>query len=63
MFKKHQFTCPDVIYLQNRQKKLAKINLGFIVLFYGGLYAAAKTAEKRDIQKLENLANTEVPQE
>lgn len=48
MFKnKHQFTCPDVIYLRNRQKKINKISIAVNLIFIGGMWVAGLVAEKK----------------
>lgn len=50
MFKKskHEFTCPDVIYLRNRQKKINRYAIGANLVFYGGMFAGLKALEVRD---------------
>lgn len=48
MFKKHTFTCPDVIYLRNRQKQINRVNLGAMIVFYGGLWAYGYALQRRE---------------
>ena len=38
MFTRHQFVCPDVVYLINRQKKINRLTLGANLIFWGGVY-------------------------
>lgn len=52
---RHQFTCPDVIYLRNRQKKIAYANLGVTFLMYGGLWVAGKRMEKKLDDELNDI--------
>lgn len=44
MFKRHEYTCPDVIYLRNRARKNNIIASGVMIVLYGGLwlYASVK---------------------
>jgi hypothetical protein len=53
MFKKHQFTCPDVIYVRNQQKKTALATFGIYGLVFGALAIAARRSEKQFEQDLE----------
>lgn len=59
MFKKnkHVFTCPDVIHLRNRQKKLTRISIAVNGAFFLGMLAAGKALEARDNKALADLAN------
>lgn len=51
MFKRHQYTCPDVIYLRNRQKKIQIAAIGAQIVFWGGLWLASQkqVAEPLDL--------------
>lgn len=56
MFKsKHVFTCPDVIYLMDKQKKYNRIALAINGVFFGGLFIGAKMLEASENKKLNDL--------
>lgn len=55
MFKRHVYTCPDVIYLRNRQKRIAMANFGLMLIFWGGLYIYGKAVENDIDKSLEEL--------
>lgn len=58
MFKSsHTFTCPDVIYLMNRQKKINRISLLVNLIFLGGLISWG-AVEKRLEDKIDRHENT-----
>ena len=42
MFKRHEFTCPDVIYMRNRAKRNSKIALAFNAVVIIGMWAYGK---------------------
>lgn len=59
MFKrnKHVFTCPDVIYLRNRQKKFNRISIATNIIFMVGLWTVGTIVEKRQTTELDKLLN------
>lgn len=59
MFKnKHVFTCPDVIHLRNRQKKLNRISIALNLLLFGGMWAGGKALEARELRQLKEQNET-----
>lgn len=44
---KHVFTCPDVIYLQNRAKKQNRIALAINLIFLAGMLGAGYVSDKK----------------
>lgn len=65
MFKnKHQFTCPDVIYLLDRQKKMNRIAIAINAIFFGGLMLAGWNETRKLEAEIpdtpESLVNNEV---
>lgn len=54
MFNKHSYTCPDVIYLRNRHKKVQTISIAVQLATFAGLWAGGKALERRETKKLEN---------
>lgn len=56
MFKnlKHTYTCPDVIYLRNRQKKVVAINLVATLLFIAALNVYGHLEEDKWTDELED---------
>ena len=58
MFKnKHTFTCEDVIYLQNRQRKIYQANFIATVVFTVGLWLVGKRLEKKEELELQSEYN------
>lgn len=55
MFTRHQFTCPDVIYLVNRQKKINRVTLGVSLIFWGGAYIYGQQVNKQIERNMEEL--------
>lgn len=57
MFKrnKHLFTCPDVIYLRARQKKMNRISIAVNVLFIAGLWVWGTVLDKELDVELEKI--------
>lgn len=55
MFKlhRHEFECPDVVYLRNRQKKINIANIAVWVLGMAGLQVYGWWAEKNEAAKLQ----------
>lgn len=58
MFKRHAYTCPDVIYLRNRQKKINRISLAGPIAFYGALWVYGTVLTRRDSENTEELAES-----
>lgn len=56
--KKHNFTCPDVIFLLDRQKKINRATIAVNLLFVGGLIAVGKIAEMREEKKYDTKTET-----
>ena len=56
MFKRHVFTCPDVIYLRNRQRKIALATNGVALLLFGCAWVYGTVLEKRLDEELEELS-------
>lgn len=54
MFTRHEFTCPDVIYLRNRQRKIGIAYTGAMLVLYGGLWAYATFKGKSLEEALDN---------
>ena len=54
MFKyhKHVYTCPDVIYLRNRQKKINIANIAVTVLGTVALWGYGYWADKNEAKNL-----------
>lgn len=48
MFEKHSFTCPDVIYLIDKQKKRNRLTLVVSLVSSIGLIVTGKMLEARD---------------
>lgn len=55
MFTRHVYTCPDVIYLRNRQKRINHASIGLTILIYGGLYLYGLRVTKQIDQNIEEL--------
>lgn len=55
MFKRHEFTCPDVIYLVDRQKKINRLSWAAVIVFYGGLWVTGQALADRVTAELEEL--------
>jgi hypothetical protein len=58
MFKKHIYTCPDVIYLRNRQKKINHITIGVNLIFFGALWLYGARAERAVENAIDEHENT-----
>lgn len=62
MFKsKHEFTCPDVIYLRNRQKKINRWSIAINLLFFAGVWVVGDVMDKRETERLATV--TDIPTE
>lgn len=59
---RHQFTCPDVIYLRNQQKKAQLTILGVYAVFFGGLALVGHRLEKDLDDELQKIVE-ETPSE
>lgn len=55
MFKRHVYTCPDVVYLINRQKRINQASIGLSLIFWGGMVMYGNHLAKKDERKLEEL--------
>jgi hypothetical protein len=66
MFKrqpKHVFTCPDVIYLQQKAKRNKKIILMTNFVLFAGLWAVGVALEQLDREAEAELETIETPSE
>jgi hypothetical protein len=57
MFQRHVFTCPDVIYLLNRQKKINRLLIGANLIAFGGFYIYGRHLDKQDTAELHIVEN------
>ena len=56
MFKRHVYTCPDVIYIRNRNRKIGIITNGATL----GLFAALWVYAWYEERKLDNMQSTTI---
>jgi hypothetical protein len=47
MFKRHVYTCPDIIHLRNRQKKIYIANTAMLVVFIAGSFLVEKYQDRK----------------
>jgi hypothetical protein len=56
MFKTHhEFTCPDVLYLQARQKKITYTAIAVYGTIFVGMYGYGKYLERKDRNASKNV--------
>lgn len=53
MFQKHTFTCPDVIYLQQRARKFQYINLGVTAALMLGAWGYGSYLLRKEEKELQ----------
>lgn len=63
MFKKHEFTCPDVVYLRNRAARNNKIALLSYLGVFGGMIAWGTYLDRKDKKNDELTAVMDAVQE
>lgn len=56
MFKRHVFTCPDVIYLRNRQKKINIATMAVQIVFWGGLLGWGYVEDRKTRSTIDPIA-------
>ena len=50
MFKRHVYTCPDVIHVRKLQKRVSYTILGVEALFFGTMWAAMARETKTQLK-------------
>ena len=55
MFKKHEYTCPDVIHMRKRAKQNALVQLGLMAAGLVGLNVAGWWYGRKEAQAVKNF--------
>ena len=55
MFKKHEYTCPDVIHDRKRAKQSALVQLGLVATLIAGASIHGWWSERKEAQNLKNF--------
>jgi len=58
MFKRHVYTCPDVIHMRKVARNATIISTLIQVAFWGGLYVWGKKAERAIENEIDEHENT-----
>jgi len=55
MFTKHTYTCPDVIYMRKRNRRITLANLGITVVLGSAAYAYGWYVERKEARERQTM--------